>query len=248
MDKKQTHFGYQSIPETEKASRVAEVFRSVAPHYDVMNDLMSFGLHRLWKRFTIQAADLREGQTVLDVAAGTGDLAKALAKRVGRTGKVIMTDINEAMLQIGRDRLINAGLVGNVAYTLADAEQLPFADNQFDCITIAFGLRNVTDKAAALQSMYRILKPGGKLWILEFSKPQINALQKCYDFYSFQVIPKMGEIITKDRDSYQYLVESIRMHPDQTTLKEMMLTAGFEEVDFFNLTGGIVALHKGCKY
>lgn len=243
-----THFGYRQVPVDEKASLVGEVFRSVAPKYDLMNDLMSFGMHRLWKRFTLQQAAVREGQRVLDVASGTGDLAKAFAKQVGRTGKVVMTDINEAMLAVGRDRLADAGIVGNVECVLANAECLPFAENEFDLVTIAFGLRNVTDKEAALRSMYRVLKPGGKLLILEFSQATHPLLQKMYDAYSFNVIPKLGELVTNDRESYQYLVESIRMHPDQATLKNRMQEAGFENVEFFNLAGGIVALHKGYKF
>jgi demethylmenaquinone methyltransferase / 2-methoxy-6-polyprenyl-1,4-benzoquinol methylase len=247
-DNKTTHFGFRKINAEEKSNLVADVFRSVAPKYDVMNDLMSFGLHRLWKRFTLDEASLRPGQTVLDVASGTGDLAKSFAKIVGKRGKVIMTDINEAMLNTGRDRLADAGVVGNVDYVQADAEQLPFADNYFDCVTIAFGLRNVTNKAAALRSLYRVLKPGGKLLILEFSHPTVPIVNQFYDLYSFNVIPKLGEWVANDRTSYQYLVESIRMHPDQETLKAMMLESGLEEVTYFNLSGGIVALHKGYKY
>ena len=243
-----THFGYKTVDEQKKSSLVAEVFRSVAPKYDLMNDLMSLGMHRLWKRFTISEAALRPGQRVLDVASGTGDLAKAFAKLVGNTGKVVMTDINDAMLAVGRDRMIDAGILGNIECVQADAEQLPFADNYFDCITIAFGLRNVTHKETALKSMYRVLKPGGKLLILEFSKPVVPLLDKVYDAYSFNVIPKLGELVTNDRDSYQYLVESIRMHPDQKKLAGMMSEAGFEDVTYHNLTGGIVALHKGFKY
>lgn len=243
-----THFGYREVNTEDKSNLVAEVFRSVAPKYDLMNDLMSLGMHRLWKRFAIAHAGLRPGQFALDVASGTGDLAKAFAKIVGKNGKVVMTDINDAMLQVGRDRLVDAGMLGNVECIQADAEKLPFEDNHFDCITIAFGLRNVTNKAAALQSMYRVLKPGGKLLVLEFSHPQNPALNKLYDVYSFNVIPKLGELVTQDRDSYQYLVESIRMHPNQETLKSMMMEAGFEDVDYFNLSGGIVALHKGFKY
>jgi demethylmenaquinone methyltransferase/2-methoxy-6-polyprenyl-1,4-benzoquinol methylase len=245
---KTTHFGYKDVPVEEKSSLVADVFHSVAPKYDLMNDLMSFGLHRLWKRFTINQAALRPGQIVLDVASGTGDLAKAFAGIVGKEGRVIMTDINESMLQNGRDRLLNAGIVNNVSYVQADAEQLPFADDYVDCITIAFGLRNVTDKIAALKSMYRVLKPGGKLIILEFSTPQTPMLNKLYELYSFNIIPKLGELFAKDAASYQYLVESIRMHPNQEALKSLMQEAAFEEVDYFNLTGGIVALHKGYKY
>lgn len=243
-----THFGYQNVAKEKKSDLVAEVFRSVAPNYDLMNDVMSFGMHRLWKQFTIREAALRPGQIVLDVASGTGDLAKAFAKKVGNTGKVIMTDINEAMLQVGRDRLTDAGIIGNIECIQADAQNLPFPDNYFDCVTIAFGLRNVTDKSAALQSMYRVLKPGGKLLILEFSRPTSPIMNKMYDLYSFNIIPKMGELIANDRDSYQYLVESIRMHPDQDTLKAMMLEAGFDEATYFNLTGGVVALHKGRKF
>lgn len=243
-----THFGYAQVDVEKKADMVADVFRSVAPKYDLMNDLMSFGLHRLWKKFTIAQASLRSGNVVLDVASGTGDLAKAFARIVGPTGKVFMTDINEAMLRVGRDRLIDAGIIGNLECVLADAEKLPFEDHYFDCVSIAFGLRNVTDKAAALRSMYRVLKPGGKILILEFSHSPSPILSKIYDFYSFNVIPKMGEFVTNDRDSYQYLVESIRMHPNQDTLKAMMIEAGFEEVEYFNLAGGIVALHKGWKY
>jgi demethylmenaquinone methyltransferase/2-methoxy-6-polyprenyl-1,4-benzoquinol methylase len=245
---KTTHFGFSEVPLQEKSERVAEVFRSVAGKYDIMNDVMSFGMHRLWKRFTIRQAALRPGQTVLDVASGTGDLAKAFAPLVGPTGKVVMTDINDAMLAVGRDRLVDAGIVGNIECIQADAEKLPFESNQFDCITIAFGLRNVTNKLAALQSMYRVLKPGGKLLILEFSKPTLPLASKLYDLYSFNVIPKMGGFIANDRDSYQYLVESIRMHPDQESLKKLMQEAGFEDVTYFNLTGGVVALHQGWKY
>jgi len=243
-----THFGYRNVAREQKSSLVADVFHSVAPKYDLMNDIMSFGLHRWWKRITIAEAGLRPGHSVLDVASGTGDLVKAFARLVGTSGKVVMTDINEAMLSVGRDRLIDKGIVGNIEYVQADAENLPFADNYFDCITIAFGLRNVTDKSNALRSMYRVLKPGGRLLILEFSKAQTALLSKFYDLYSFHVIPKIGEIVTNDRDSYQYLVESIRMHPDQESLKAMMETAGFEDVQYQNLTGGIVALHKGFKY
>lgn len=245
---KTTHFGYQQVDAAEKSHLVADVFHSVASRYDVMNDLMSLGMHRLWKRFTINEANLRPGQQVLDVAAGTGDLSKAFAKAVGANGRVIMTDINESMLAVGRDRLIDAGVLGNIAFVLADAELLPFADDQFDCVSIAFGLRNVTDKAKALQAMYRVIKPGGKCLVLEFSHPQSAVLNKIYDMYSFNIIPKLGELVTQDRDSYQYLVESIRMHPDQETLKHMMTDAGFEDVTYHNFNGGIVALHKGYKY
>lgn len=245
---KTTHFGYQEVPTENKAHMVAEVFRSVAPKYDLMNDLMSFGLHRLWKHFTIQQAGLRPGQQVLDVASGTGDLAKAYADKVGATGRVVMTDINEAMLMVGRDRLTDAGVVGNIECVQADAENLPFANNEFDCVSIAFGLRNVTHKENALKSMFRVLKPGGKLLVLEFSRAQTPLLEKLYDFYSFHIIPKLGELVANDKQSYQYLVESIRMHPDQDTLKSMLENAGFDDVQYFNLCGGIVALHKGMKY
>jgi len=247
-DNKKTDFGYLEVPIEEKENLVSQVFHSVASKYDLMNDFMSFGLHRLWKRRTISEAHLREGQVVLDVASGTGDLVQALAKGVGKTGKVFMTDINESMLATGRDRLLDAGIFNNIECIQANAENLPFADNYFDCVTIAFGLRNVTNKAAALSAMYRVLKPGGKLLILEFSQPNSPILNKAYDFYSFNVIPKIGELVTNDKDSYQYLVESIRKHPNQETLKELMLQAEFEDVTYANLTGGIVALHKGYKY
>ena len=243
-----THFGYTQVPQHEKAERVAEVFHSVAPQYDLMNDVMSFGLHRLWKQFTINQSGVRTGHHVLDVAGGTGDLTKAFAKRVGKTGSVILSDINEKMLQYGRDRLIDQGIINSVAYVQADAEKLPFKSDHFDCISIAFGLRNVTDKLSALNSMYRILKPGGRLLVLEFSKPILPALNSLYDTYSFNIIPKLGAWITGDAPSYQYLVESIRMHPDQAGLKNLMQEAGFDEVEYYNLTGGIVALHKGFKY
>lgn len=247
-DKKTTHFGYQTVDSDKKSSMVADVFRSVAGKYDVMNDLMSFGLHRIWKRFTISQANIKPGQRILDVASGTGDLAKAFAKRVGPNGRVVMTDINEAMLNVGRDRMLDEGIVGNIEFALADAENLPFPSNEFDLVTIAFGLRNVTDKLAALKSMYRVLKPGGKLLVLEFSHPKNKLINQAYDLYSFNVIPKIGKVVANDADSYQYLVESIRMHPDQEKLKTMMLDAGFEDVDYFNLAGGIVALHQGYKY
>ncbi len=247
-EKKTTHFGFTTIPIEEKSNLVANVFASVAPNYDVMNDVMSAGLHRLWKRRAIAAIGARPGHFILDVAAGTGDLSKAFAKIVGKQGKVVMTDINEAMLEAGRKRLIDAGIIGNVNYVQANAEQLPFPNHYFDGVTIAFGLRNVTDKTAALQAMYRVLKPGGKCVILEFSQPTTSLLNKLYDAYSFHVIPKMGEWIANDRASYQYLVESIRLHPNQEKLKTMMLETGFEEVNYDNLTGGIVALHVGYKY
>jgi len=247
-DNSKTHFGFAEIPLREKAQRVADVFYSVASKYDVMNDLMSFGLHRMWKRFTLLESGVRPEHHVLDIAGGTGDLAREFAKKIGKKGFVVLADINEKMLQHGREKLIDQGIVGNVGYVQADAECLPFPDNHFDCITIAFGLRNVTDKMAALRSMYRVLKPGGKLLILEFSKPVLPLLSSLYDIYSFKVIPKLGKWVCHDAASYQYLVESIRMHPNQETLKNMLQECEFEDVEFFNLTGGVVALHKGFKY
>ncbi len=243
-----THFGYQTVDKNEKESKVASVFHSVAAQYDVMNDLMSFGIHRLWKRFTIDASGIRPGNKVLDLAGGTGDLTAKFSQLVGKDGQVVLADINSSMLNVGRDKLRDRGLVQNIDYVQANAQHLPFEDNTFDVITIAFGLRNVTDKDEALRSMYRVLKPGGRLLVLEFSKPEQELLTKAYDFYSFNILPKMGELVAKDGDSYQYLAESIRMHPNQETLKEMMETAGFEQTTFKNLTGGIVALHKGYKF
>lgn len=245
---KTTHFGYQEVPLREKASLVGQVFHSVANRYDLMNDLMSGGLHRLWKKIAIAKCDAQFGQVILDVASGTGDLAAALAKAVGKTGYVILTDINESMLAKGRLRLIDKGIIGNVSYVQADAENLPFSDNYFDRITIAFGLRNITQQDNALKSMYRILKPGGKLLILEFSRVNSPLLRRLYDLYSFKLIPKIGEWVAQDRKSYEYLVESIRMHPDQETLKSMMEKVGFEDVKYENLTTGVVALHEGYKY
>ena len=243
-----THFGFETVAKGEKAGKVAEVFHSVAGKYDVMNDLMSFGVHRLWKSYTIERAAVRKGQKILDIAGGTGDLTAKFSKLVGDQGKVILADINDSMLKVGRSKLIDNGIVGNVEYVQANAECLPFPDNYFDRITIAFGLRNVTEKANALESMYRILKPGGKLLVLEFSKPILPVLSKIYDTYSFTLLPFMGKVVANDSESYKYLAESIRMHPDQDTLAEMMKTAGFDEVDYTNLTGGIVALHIGKKY
>ncbi|MGH8372005.1 MAG: bifunctional demethylmenaquinone methyltransferase/2-methoxy-6-polyprenyl-1,4-benzoquinol methylase UbiE [Gammaproteobacteria bacterium] len=243
-----THFGYQEVPSGEKARRVAGVFSSVADNYDLMNDLMSLGVHRLWKRFTLGQTALRPGQSALDLAGGTGDLARGLARQVGESGKVVLADINAAMLEHGRQNLIDRGVVGNVEFVQADAERLPFPDRHFDCITIGFGLRNVTRKEAALASMYRVLKPGGCLLILEFSKPVAPALRSIYDQYSFKVLPQLGKLVAKDEASYRYLAESIRMHPDQETLKSMMETAGFERCSYFNLTGGIVALHRGYRF
>ena len=243
----ETHFGYKTVNKAEKQARVADVFTSVAKKYDIMNDLMSFGIHRLWKRYAISLSGVRAGQHVLDIAGGTGDLAKVFSREVGRNGHVVLSDINAAMLEVGRERLINAGC-NNVDFVLANAETLaPFDDNSFDLVTISFGLRNVTDKDAALKSMYRVLKPGGRLLILEFSKPIFEPLSKAYDLYSFTALPVMGKLIANDAESYQYLAESIRMHPDQQTLKQMMQQAGFENCDYHNLTAGIVAVHRGFK-
>lgn len=242
-----THFGYRDVPTGEKQGLVAQVFHSVASRYDVMNDVMSMGIHRIWKRIAIEYSAIRPGQTVLDIAGGTGDLAAKFAQCVGPTGKVVLADINDSMLKVGRDRLTDRGIVGNVEYVQANAECLPFPDNTFDLITISFGLRNVTDKDAALRSMHRVLKPGGRLLVLEFSKTDNPLLTKAYDTYSFKLLPMMGKLVAGDAQSYQYLAESIRMHPDQETLKGMMLNAGFAKADFHNLTGGIVAVHKGIK-
>ncbi|MCX2830648.1 bifunctional demethylmenaquinone methyltransferase/2-methoxy-6-polyprenyl-1,4-benzoquinol methylase UbiE [Microbulbifer thermotolerans] len=244
---KTTHFGYQQVPVEEKAGRVAEVFHSVAARYDVMNDLMSGGIHRLWKRFTIELSGARPGQTILDIAGGTGDLTARFSRIVGPEGTVLLADINESMLKVGRDRLLDRGIAGNVFPVQADAQCLPFPDDTFDCVTIAFGLRNVTDKDLALRSMLRTLKPGGRLLVLEFSKPQSKLLEKVYDQYSFRLLPVMGKLVADDADSYRYLAESIRMHPDQETLKQMMEDAGFVDCEYHNMTGGIVALHKGIK-
>jgi demethylmenaquinone methyltransferase/2-methoxy-6-polyprenyl-1,4-benzoquinol methylase len=246
-DKDTTHFGYKTVKTEEKANLVANVFHSVASKYDLMNDLMSAGIHRLWKRFTIELSGVRRGNSVLDIAGGTGDLAGKFADIVGPEGQVILADINDSMLKVGRNHLTDDGICGNIDYVQADAQYLPFPDNSFDCITIAFGLRNVTDKLLAMQSMYRVLKPGGRLLVLEFSKPTSELLSKVYDSYSFKVIPAIGKLVTGDADSYQYLAESIRMHPDQETLKAMMEEAGFCRCEFYNMTGGIVAVHKGIK-
>ncbi|MCP5093124.1 MAG: bifunctional demethylmenaquinone methyltransferase/2-methoxy-6-polyprenyl-1,4-benzoquinol methylase UbiE [Gammaproteobacteria bacterium] len=242
----QTHFGYQSVPPGEKAERVRDVSDSVASRCDLMNDLMSAGLHRLSKRFTIDQAGIRPGHVVLDLAGGTGDLARAFAGKVGKDGHVVLADINAAMLRQGRSRLIDAGVAGNLSIAQVDAENLPFADRSFDCISMAFGLRNVTEKEAALRSMYRTLKPGGKAMILEFSEPS-KAIKPAYDLYSFKVLPVLGKLVARDSDSYQYLAESIRMHPDQDTLKSMMEEAGFERCRYHNLAAGIVALHIGYR-
>jgi len=241
-------FGYQQVAAGEKASRVRAVFDSVAGRYDLMNDLMSFGVHRLWKRFLLSQTGLKAGQRALDVAGGTGDIALGLARQVGRGGLVVLSDINAAMLAHGRDRLIDAGVVAEAAYVRADAEQLPFRDASFDCVTIAFGLRNVTDKAAALRSMHRVLRPGGQLLVLEFSKPVAPGLGPVYDAYSFAVLPALGRLIAQDASSYRYLAESIRMFPDQSTLVAMMREAGFDGCRHHNLSGGIVALHRGWRY
>lgn len=246
QDQKTTHFGFQQVPVTEKQQRVAGVFSSVAAKYDLMNDLMSFGVHRLWKRFVIDLAGVRAGEKVLDVAGGTGDLTREFSRQVGERGLVVLSDINAAMLGEGRKRLVDRGVV-SVPLAQANAEKLPFADNSFDCITIGFGLRNVTDKDAALRSMTRCLKPGGRLLVLEFSKPTIEPLAKIYDQYSFKLLPLMGQLVANDAGSYRYLAESIRMHPDQDTLKKMMEGAGLERVQVYNLTGGIVAVHRGFK-
>ena len=242
-----TDFGYERVKTAEKAGRVREVFDSVAAQYDLMNDLMSGGLHRLWKRFTIELSAVRSGQTVLDIAGGTGDLAAKFSKLVGADGKVILADINAAMLSVGRDRLIDKGALSNIDVVQADAQFLPFEDNSIDCITIAFGLRNVTDKAKALRSMHRVLKPGGRVLVLEFSKPTSPLLSKVYDAYSFLALPAMGKLITDDADSYRYLAESIRKHPDQESLLEMVEDAGFVDCRYHNMTGGIVAVHRGIK-
>ena len=240
----ETHFGFKTVAESEKAGKVADVFHSVAKKYDVMNDLMSGGLHRVWKHFTLTTSGVKPGDKVLDIAGGTGDLARGWSKRVGKKGEVWLTDINSSMLTVGRDRLLDDGLI--LPVSLADAEKLPFPDNYFDAVSVAFGLRNMTHKDAALKEMCRVLKPGGKLMVLEFSKVW-KPLSPIYDFYSFKALPVMGKMVAGDADSYQYLAESIRMHPDQETLKAMMLEAGFGKVDYHNMTGGVVALHKGYK-
>jgi demethylmenaquinone methyltransferase / 2-methoxy-6-polyprenyl-1,4-benzoquinol methylase len=240
-------FGFEEVAAADKAGRVRSVFASVAPKYDVMNDLMSLGAHRLWKQFTLSLTGLRPGQCALDVAGGTGDLARGLLRQVGKSGRVVLSDINPAMLEIGRDRLLDAGHVGNVECIVADAERLPFEDNAFNCVTIGFGLRNVTDKAAALKSMHRVLKPGGQLLVLEFSTPVAPGLKPIYDAYSFRVLPLLGKFVAQDAQSYRYLAESIRMHPNQEVLLQMLRSAGFAQTRYHNLSGGIVAVHRGYK-
>jgi len=246
-EKDTTHFGYREVEKEAKAGLVADVFHSVAARYDLMNDLMSAGIHRIWKRFTIELSGVRRGNAVLDIAGGTGDLAARFADIVGPSGRVVLADINDSMLKVGRDKLLDSGHLGNLEFVQADAQSLPFPDESFDCVTIAFGLRNVTDKDAALRSMLRVLKPGGRLLVLEFSKPGNPLLSKAYDAYSFRVLPMMGKLVANDADSYQYLAESIRVHPDQETLKDMMEDAGFTRCEYHNMTGGVVALHKGVR-
>jgi demethylmenaquinone methyltransferase/2-methoxy-6-polyprenyl-1,4-benzoquinol methylase len=243
-----THFGYRDVPESQKHRLVGDVFRSVASKYDLMNDLMSLGVHRVWKAFAVDQCAPRRGQRVLDLAGGTGDLAARLAPRVGEAGEIIVADINDAMLDVGRGRLADRGIAGNVRFVRADAEALPFPSDYFDCIIIGFGLRNVTRQQRALESMFRVLKPGGRAVVLEFSKPVLPGLDKIYDAYSFGVLPWLGRVVAQDEDSYRYLAESIRKHPDQETLKAMMQQAGFERAEYHNLSGGIVALHKGFKF
>ena len=248
MNQKKTHFGFQQVPTNEKTKLVADIFHSVANKYDIMNDLMSFGIHRIWKQLTFFLANIKPNASILDLASGTGDLALLMAKKINKEGKIILSDINSSMLSIARNRMLDKGLNNNVAYTIADAENLPFPNNHFDIITIAFGLRNVTQKENALKNMYRVLKPGGKAYILEFSKPTIPAINAIYDNYSFHILPKLGQWVANDASSYQYLAESIRMHPDQETLKTLLETAGFEDCQYNNFNAGIVALHSGYKY
>ncbi len=243
-----THFGYKQVNKEEKVNMVRGVFDSVADSYDVMNDLMSLGIHRVWKRVAVQLSNVRNGDHILDLAGGTGDLTTLFEKRVGKEGQIVLADINNAMLSTGRDRLIDRGLIGNIQYAQVNAEYLPFADNSFDCVCIAFGLRNVTNKDAALRSMHRVLKPGGRVIVLEFSHPVDKITEKVYDFYSFNLLPKIGSLVAKDENSYRYLAESIRMHPKQDELKLMMQEAGLERCEYFNMSRGIVAVHRGYKF
>nr|BET44811.1 MAG: bifunctional demethylmenaquinone methyltransferase/2-methoxy-6-polyprenyl-1,4-benzoquinol methylase UbiE [Candidatus Aschnera chinzeii] len=247
-DHEKTDFGFHKIYKVEKNKLIYTIFHSVSKKYDIMNDIASFGLHRIWKYLTVKVSNICYGEHVLDIAGGTGDLTIQLAKKVGKSGKVILADINDAMLHIGRKKIRNLGIINNVSYLLTNAEELPFIDNYFDCIHISFGLRNITDKNIALKSMYRVLKPGGRLIILEFSKPYSLLLSKCYDIYSFYFLPYIGKLITNDFDSYRYLVESIRMHPDQKQLKNIIESNGFQEVSYTNISGGIVAIHKAYKF
>jgi len=242
-----THFGYERVAWEEKEKRVAGVFHSVAAKYDIMNDVMSFGIHRLWKRFTISMSAARSGHQILDIAGGTGDLSAQFSNIVGPEGRIVLADINDSMLKVGRNKLTDRGICGNIEYVQANAEALPFSPNAFDCITIAFGLRNVTDKDKALRSMFNTLKPGGRLLVLEFSKVTNSLVKKLYDTYSMTALPVVGKLIAGDADSYKYLAESIRMHPNQETLKAMMQEAGFIKTSFYNMSSGIVALHKGIK-
>lgn len=246
--KKKTHFGFQSVEWDEKEKKVADVFHSVAKNYDLMNNLMSLGIHHLWKRFTVELSHVRPGQKILDLAGGSGDLTRLLSKKVGAKGQVILADINAAMLQVGRDKLLDEGLFNNIAFVQGNAQCLPFEDNSFDCITMGFGLRNVTDKEEALRSMYRVCKPGGKLMVLEFSTPPSSGIKAIYDWYSFNILPKIGKLFAQDEQSYQYLAESIRMHPNQEQLKQLIEQAGFEDCHYHNLSAGIVALHIAYKY
>ncbi len=248
MTDQTTHFGFRQVPEGEKARLVRSVFDSVAGKYDLMNDLMSLGIHRIWKRIALQLSHVRYGEQVLDLAGGTGDMTALFRERVGDRGRVVLSDINAEMLTRGRDRLIDAGVTGGVEFAQIDAEKLPFPDNSFDCVCIAFGLRNVTHKDSALRSMYRVLKPGGRLIVLEFSEVQGALFRKTYDLYSFKLLPLMGKLVANDEESYRYLAESIRMHPNQETLKQMMSEAGFDRCEYFNLTQGVVAVHRGYKF
>jgi demethylmenaquinone methyltransferase/2-methoxy-6-polyprenyl-1,4-benzoquinol methylase len=248
LSEKTTHFGFQSVAWEDKEKKVTEVFHSVATRYDLMNDILSFGIHRLWKHFTLHLSQVHAGQFVLDLAGGSGDLSRLLCQRVGATGRVTLADINASMLAVGRDRLLDEGFFSTMDFVQANAERLPFVSNHFHCILMAFGLRNVTDKEAALRSMYRVCKPGGKLMVLEFSTPTLPGLKSIYDAYSFHVLPKLGQLFAQDADSYQYLAESIRMHPPQEALQSMIEQAGFEDCHYHNLSGGIVALHIAHKY